>query len=144
MGIPWQSSGQNSKLSLPRAWAQVQPLVREIRFFKTWGAAKKRAKDLNRHFSIEDMPVCSVAQLFDSLWPLATKLFCSWNFPGKNTRVGYRFLLQGIFPTQGSKPSVLHFLHRQADSLPLHHLGSSKEDIQITNSHIKKIIMVRM
>ena len=30
------------------------------------------------------------------------------------------FLLQEIFPTQGSNP----FLHQQADSLPLHHLGS--------------------
>ena len=80
---------------MPRAWAQVQPLVGEIRFFKPWDAARKRAKDLNRHFSIEDMRVCSVVQLSDSLWPLATRLFCSWNFPGKNTRVGYRFLLQG-------------------------------------------------
>ena len=25
-----------------------------------------------------------------------------WDFPGKNTRVGCHFLLQGIFPTQGS------------------------------------------
>ena len=25
----------------------------------------------------------------------------SWNFPGKNTRVGCYFLLQGIFPTHG-------------------------------------------
>ena len=138
-----KSRGQNCKLLMPRAWAQVQPPVREIRFFKPWGAAKKRAKDLNRHFSIEDMRVCAVAQLSDSLWPLATKLFGLWNFPGKNTRVGYHFLLQGIFPTQGSKPSVLHFLHWQADSLQLRHLGSSKEDIQITNNHIKKIVMLR-
>ena len=34
------------------------------------------------------------------------------------------FLLQGIFPTQGSNPHLLHLLHWQADSLPLHHLGS--------------------
>ena len=27
-----------------------------------------------------------------------------WNFPGKNTGVGYHFLLQGIFPTQGVNP----------------------------------------
>ena len=26
-----------------------------------------------------------------------TKLLCSWNFPGKNTGVGGRFLLQDIF-----------------------------------------------
>ena len=28
--------------------------------------------------------------------------------PGKNTRVGCRALLQGIFPTQGSNPGVPH------------------------------------
>ena len=31
-----------------------------------------------------------------------------WDFPGKNTGVGYHFLLQGIFPTQGSNPGLLH------------------------------------
>ena len=29
-------------------------------------------------------------------------------FPGKNTGVGYHFLLQGIFPTQGLMPCLLH------------------------------------
>ena len=29
------------------------------------------------------------------------RLLCPWDFPGKNTRVGCHFLLQGIFPTQG-------------------------------------------
>ena len=33
-------------------------------------------------------------------------------------------LLQGIFPTQGSNPHLLHFLHWEADSLPQSHLGS--------------------
>ena len=28
-----------------------------------------------------------------------TRLFCPWNFPGKNTGVGCHFLLQGIFMT---------------------------------------------
>ena len=42
-----------------------------------------------------------------------------WNFPGKNTGARCHFLLQGIFPTQGSNP---HLLHWQADSLPLSHL----------------------
>ena len=46
---------------------------------------------------------------------------CSWDFPDKNTGVGYHFLLQGIFPTQGSKPRLLDW---QADSLPLSHQGS--------------------
>ena len=43
---------------------------------------------------------------------------------GKNTGVGCHFLLQGIFPTQGSNLCLLGLLHWQADSLPLSHLGS--------------------
>ena len=43
--------------------------------------------------------------------------------PGKNTGVGCYAFLQGIFLTQGSNPSLLHLLHWQMDSLPLHHLG---------------------
>ena len=31
-----------------------------------------------------------------------------WNFPGKSTGVGYHFLLQGIFPTQGLNPGLQH------------------------------------
>ena len=31
-----------------------------------------------------------------------------WDSPGKNTGVGCHFLLQGIFPTQESNPSLLH------------------------------------
>ena len=32
---------------------------------------------------------------------------CPWDFPGKNTRLGYHFLLQ-IFPTQGLNPGLPH------------------------------------
>ena len=53
-----------------------------------------------------------------------SRLLCPWNFPGKNTRVGCHFLLQGIFPTQGSNPLLPCSLHWKADSLPLSHLGS--------------------
>ena len=31
-----------------------------------------------------------------------------WDSPGKNTGVGCHFLLQGIFPTQGSNPGLSH------------------------------------
>ena len=37
-----------------------------------------------------------------------TRLLCPWNSPGKNTWVDYHFLLQGIFPTQGSNLGPLH------------------------------------
>ena len=39
------------------------------------------------------------------------RLFCLWTLPGKNTKVGCHFLLQGIFPTQGSNLSFLCLLH---------------------------------
>ena len=35
-------------------------------------------------------------------------LLCPWDFPGKSTGVGCHFLLQGIFPTQGSNPGLPH------------------------------------
>ena len=34
-----------------------------------------------------------------------------WDFPGKNTAVGCHFLLQSIFPTQGSNSHLLHCRH---------------------------------
>ena len=50
-----------------------------------------------------------------------TGSFRPWDFPGKNTGMGCHFLLEGIFPTQGSN---LRLLHWQAYSLLLSHLGS--------------------
>ena len=49
------------------------------------------------------------------------RFLCPWDFPGKNTGVDCHFLLQEIFPSQGSNPGLLHW---QADSLSLSHLGS--------------------
>ena len=36
------------------------------------------------------------------------RLLCPWNSPGKNSGVGCHFLLQRIFPTQGSNPGLPH------------------------------------
>ena len=51
----------------------------------------------------------------------STKLLCSWNSPSRNTGVDCHFLHQGTFPIQELNPCLLPW---QADSLPLHHLGS--------------------
>ena len=40
------------------------------------------------------------------LWPHG--LYSPWNSPGQNTGVGSLSLLQGIFPTQGLNPGLLH------------------------------------
>ena len=42
----------------------------------------------------------------DSLLPHG--LYRPWTFPGQNTGVRSHSLLQGIFPTQGSNPGLLH------------------------------------
>ena len=42
--------------------------------------------------------VLSHVWLFATPCTVSCQPFCSWNFPGKNTRMGYHSLLQGIFP----------------------------------------------
>ena len=42
----------------------------------------------------------------DSLRP--HRLYSPWNSPGQNTGMGSLSFLQGIFPTQGSKPGLPH------------------------------------
>ena len=51
----------------------------------------------------------SRVQLFTTPWTVAyRRLLRPRDFPGKSTGVGFHFLLQGIFPTQGSKPDLPH------------------------------------
>ena len=51
----------------------------------------------------------SCVWLFVTLWTVAP--FPQAPFLGKNTGVGCHFLLQGIFPTQGSNPYLLRLLY---------------------------------
>ena len=75
---------------------------------------------------------CLLTKLYPTLlWPHGlyfTRLLHLWHFPGKNTGVGCHFLIQGIFPTQGSNP---HLLHWQVDSLPLSHQRSPQVWISV-------------
>ena len=56
--------------------------------------------------------VCVSGSVVSScLWPLGlepARVLCPWNSPGKNTGVDCHFLLQGIFPTQGSNSGLHH------------------------------------
>ena len=49
--------------------------------------------------------------LFVILWTIVHQALLSLGFSSKNTGVGYHFLLQGIFSTQGSKLHLLHLLY---------------------------------
>ena len=62
-----------------------------------------------------------------------SRLLCPWNSPSKNTGVGSLFLLQGIFPTQGSNPDLLHY--RQV----LYHLSHVQENFKVhLQRHLKQ------
>ena len=63
---------------------------------KRWWWAQARLVSSSSSFSR--------AQLFAIPW-----LLCPWDSPGKNTGVGGRSLLQGIFPNQGSNLGLLHY-----------------------------------
>ena len=56
---------------------------------------------------------------FATLWTVAHQAPLSVGFPGKNTGVGCRFLLQVIFLSQGLNLGLFCLLHWQAGSLPL-------------------------
>ena len=61
-------------------------------------------------------------------------------FPAKNTGVGCHFLLQGIFPTQGSNPGLLHC--RQT-LYHLSHQGSQMSGILVNKGILKKYTSVK-
>ena len=76
---------------------------------------KERLKTNAYHNAFPSLfPLLLFSQLVvsDSLWPhglYSPPGSSPWDFPGKNTGVGYHFLLQGIFPTQRSKLCLLHW-----------------------------------
>ena len=68
-------------------------------------------------------------------------LYSPWNSPGQNTGVvGSLSLLQGIFPTQGSKPGLLHC--RQI-SLPAEPQGKPKKTEVGTLSLVQQILLTQ-
>ena len=78
---------------------------------------------LNYLSNVEKLPnsssintVCMLSP-FSCVWPFSTPWTVACQAPlsldslGKNTGVGCHALLQGVFPTQGSNPCLLHLLH---------------------------------
>ena len=80
------------------------------------------------HTSLPMLLLFSCSVVSDSMIPWTVPnqaLLCPWDFPGKNTGMGCHFLLQGIFPTEGSNPHLHASLALQVDSLLLSHQGFS-------------------
>ena len=61
---------------------------------------------LGDHSSVR-LTAKSVLALLATPWTVACQAPLSMGFSGQNPGVSYRFLLQGIFPTQGLNP-LLH------------------------------------
>ena len=59
--------------------------------------------------SLDNLVYLLVAQSYPTLWPMEpARLLCPWNSPGKNTVVSSYSFLQGVFPTWGLNPGLLH------------------------------------
>ena len=106
---PWHSSSNRSK-AVANPEAQEEP--KKAQSHTSYKAQKAPILKYNRRSTAKrNRNLCySVtwkwkgrrSVVSDSVRPHGlepTKLLCPWDFPGKNTGVGYHFLLQKIFPT---------------------------------------------
>ena len=73
--------------------------------------------------------VCLIVSDSATTWTVACQAPRPWDFSGKNTGVGCHFLLQVIFPNQGSNPHHLHLPHWQGDFYQLHHLRGGSQHL---------------
>ena len=89
------------------------------------------------------MLVIQSCQIFATPWTVACQAPLSLEFSRQEYWRIY-FLFEGSFPIQRLKLCLLHLLHWQADSLPLHHLKYSllKINDHFTPSRMEIIIMV--
>ena len=109
-----------------------------------WGQWLLVTVKLNESGSLPPLSLCMHAQLLSHVWLFVTPWNVAHQAPlsmGFSSQeywvaiVGCHGLLQGIFPTQGSKQHLLHLLHWQADSLPLCHLSSTSFSAQTCFLH---------
>ena len=73
-------------------------------FMKKEKALRLRCRERDHMSPESERDSCSLVS--DSLPP--HELYSPWSSPGQNTGVGSLSLLQGIFPTQGLNPGLLH------------------------------------
>ena len=93
-------------------------LINKYKIWNLQGAGRKHTSNLHNNEVFCCLVAKSCSDSFETPWTTAARFLCPWDFPGKNHGVGCYFLLQGIFPTQGSNPHLLRVLYWQADSLP--------------------------
>ena len=113
-----QASSQTFRMRNPRDGAQQSILTTwpdGVKFEDHWFVGKTyiyRGRKLGWRGRLYYLPwkkseseSCSV--MSDSLWPHG--LYSPWNSPGQNTEAGSLSLLQGVFPSQGLSPGLMHY-----------------------------------
>ena len=108
--------------------ASVKSLLVHMPSFK-WGLSGPAFINCNSvGLTIFHTCVCAQSlshiRLFATPWTVTCQAPLTVEFSRQEYWSGLHFLLQGIFPTQGSNLHPLCFLHWQVDSLPLHCLRS--------------------
>ena len=68
----------------------------------------------------------------------STRLCCPWDSLGKNTGMGCHFLLQWIFPTQGSNPYLLHWTGALPSEPPVQIKATVRYHLQLVRMAIIK------
>ena len=97
---PWRWEWQPTPVFLPGEFHGQSSLVG----YSPWGC---KELDVTEHSSFQ---FSSVAQLCPTLCNPMDCSLCPWNSPGKNTGEGSHSLVQGIFLTQESNPSLPRLL----------------------------------
>ena len=90
--------------SQPRDWTWVSCIT--CRFFTVWATRGAQFSSSWIHL----LSICCAVLFCVTLWTSPTWLLYSRDSPGKNTRVGFHALLQGILPTQGLNLCLLRLL----------------------------------
>ena len=103
----WKIREGVTKANQNTAHPNIVQVVFPCRVIRVWwsyvnqvtniGSPKVKAKSLSR------------VRLFSTPWTLAYQASLSMGFSRQEYWSGCHFLLQGIFPTQGSNPSLLHW-----------------------------------
>ena len=110
-------------------YAHIQNILLTCVFFKNgWDSI------LFPNWKVKVLVTQSCPTLCDPTDCSPTRLLCPWNSPDKISGMGWHFLLQGIFLTQGLNPSLPHFTNwatREAEN------GKpGKGATQISSSHL--------
>ena len=111
-----------------------QKFGEDIMFIQFWVSPYKVLSNYLVKVKVKSL---SRVRLFATPWTVAcTRLLRPWDFLGKSTGVGCHFLLQGIFPTQGSNPGLLHC--RQT-LYHLSHQGSPSNYLLVSIKHWRNL-----